>query len=102
MPKPPKTSPEILAGMTYGTLLTIKHSDDEYLQVTYAGPMDHLEDGDPKKGKYAGWITVPPYGRGLIETPPCFDTAEEAMEHMRDIIKAAREFDPANANATTA
>ena len=61
-------------GISFLTAITIAESDD--LVYTHAGP-DENE-------KYAGWIIMPG-GRPLLNTPPVFDTAELAEQHMTDV-----------------
>jgi len=73
----------ILIGISAGTVLLIKHSSDDGLDITYAGP-------NHENGKYSGFITTPPHGKPLISTTPCFESAEDAMAHMRKIVEACR------------
>lgn len=76
---------ETLAGLSFGTVLSLKHSEDEYVRVTHAGPAAN--------GKYLGWITTTE-GRPVINTDAIFDTPQDAETHMRRVITAAREWEP--------
>jgi hypothetical protein len=81
-------SSALLAGLSVLTVINLKHSQDEYINVTHAGPAEN--------GKYLGWITTHE-GRPVINTEPIFDTPADAEAHMRRVIAAAREWEnPAN------
>lgn len=87
---PPVGSSALLAGLSVLTVINLKHSEDEYINVTHAGPAEN--------GKYLGWITTPE-GRPVINTEPTFDTPADAEAHMRRVIAAAREWEnPANSD----
>lgn len=78
----------LLAGLSVLSVLNLKHSDDEYINVTHGGPDEN--------GKYVGWITTIE-GRPVINTGPRFDTPADAEAHMRLVIEAARKWEsPAN------
>lgn len=52
--------------------------------------------GGPSKeeGKYVGWITLYNDGRyhtELLSTNPVFDTKEDALKYMEDLVKKMRE-----------
>ncbi len=68
-------------GITNHTALVISTRDDILV--------DHSKDDT---GKYAGWITLgqDDYCRPLLNTTHIFDTAEDAEQHMRDLIKEIR------------
>lgn len=85
--------PEILGGMTIMTVINLKHSEDAFLGYTYGGPANHLAVEDPGRGKFRGFITESGYGRAVVSTGPVFDTAEDAVAHMRRVVKACRAFD---------
>lgn len=90
---PPVGSSALLAGLSVLTVINLKHSEDEYINVTHAGPAEN--------GKYLGWITTLE-GRPVINTEPIFDTPADAEAHMRRVIAAAREWEnPANEKAQT-
>jgi hypothetical protein len=82
------SSTRLLAGLSMMTVINLKYSEDEYNNVTHAGPAAN--------GKYLGWITTLE-GRPVINTEPIFDTPADAEAHMRRVIAAAREWEnPAN------
>ena len=75
----------ILAGLTFGTLLSLKHADPSQMVITHGGPSTDT-------GKYAGWITTLE-GRPVINTPAQFDTPQEAEAHMTKVVEAAKAFE---------
>ena len=83
-------STALLAGLSFLTVLNLKHSEDEHICVTHSGP--------DKNGKYRGFITTIER-RPVINTEPVFDTASDAESHMRLVISAAREWEPAPSTA---
>ncbi len=42
-------------------------------------------------GKYEGWITYPS-GRPLLNTKPVFDSAKEAVDHVKDLKTRLKEI----------
>lgn len=81
-------SSALLAGLSFLTVINLKHSEDEYLNYTHAGPA--------KNGKYLGWITTRE-GRPIINSEPMHDTPEAAVAHMRSVVVACRAWEnPAN------
>jgi hypothetical protein len=76
-------SKDLLGGLTLGTVLNLKWSEGDSMSVTHAGP--------DNSGKYAGFITTLE-GRPIVSSKPAFASGASAEEHMRKVIKAAREF----------
>lgn len=73
----------LLVRLSYITVINLKYSNDEDLNITHSGPH--------KNHKYSGWITTL-YGRPVINTEPIFSTSLEAEGYMRRIIIAARKY----------
>jgi hypothetical protein len=74
----------LLSGLSLITVINLKYSEDEYINVTHSGPANN--------GKYLGWITKID-GRPVISTEPIFGTSQDAEAHMRSVITAARKWD---------
>lgn len=86
-------SKDLLGGLTLGTVLSLKYSEDDHFHITHSGPEDF--------GYYAGYITTLE-GRPIVSTKHIFESADAAENHMRFVVKAAREFktmNPPNAEA---
>ncbi len=71
--------------MNLVTSLTIQGNDDNI----------HCDAGGPSKrnGKYVGWISLWRNGElhcELLSTEPVFDTSEEAIKYMEDIVTKVR------------
>jgi len=84
------TPNELLAGLSIMTILSLKHADEAVLTscITSAGP--------DKDGRYAGWILTPE-GRPVLNTPSRFETGADAMEHLKKVVAACRDFTPMSA-----
>lgn len=74
--------------MTISTLTAMMICNRDDIQVTYGGPdLDH--------GKYVGYVTLGPkdYYRTLLNTEPIFNSSDDAITHMNELIlKIKRDF----------
>lgn len=80
------THAALLAGMRLGTLFSLRHSTDDELIYTTA---QHKENE-----KFSGWVC---WNSGrwepIISTQYVFKTEDEAINHMKNVVKAAREVE---------
>jgi len=76
-------------GISGITALTIRSRDD--LVVSAGGPG---KKGSEVEGKYMGWLMLPEERWApLLNTEPKYDTAEEAEEAIREILRLVRDAD---------
>lgn len=79
---------ELLAGLTVGTIISLKHAELEDFKITHSH----------KDGKYAGWITTLE-GRPVVNTDLIFYSSVDAENHMRRVHDAAKAWETAAAVA---
>lgn len=76
------TDQELLAGLSFITILNLKDIDKDISEVvTYSGPNE--------EGKYRGMITTLNY-RPVVTTQFTFETSDDAVNHMWEVVAAAK------------
>jgi hypothetical protein len=83
MTTPTNLNLTLLAGLSMGTVLALKHSGPEDLSITFGGP--------DTKAKFSGWI-LQPNGRPVINTGAIFDSGDAAVAYMTSIVDTARQL----------
>ena len=75
----------LLAGLSYATVLKLKYAESGQLSIV---PIK-----DDATERYAGVIFESYRMRRMVSSKAIFSSAEEAQEHMSEVLTAARVFD---------